>query len=146
MGTTTTLLLVHGLKGYVAHVGDSRLYRLRQGRFELLTEDHSLVNEQVKAGFLTKEEAARSRFSNIITRSVGFEAEVTPDVFHFDLRPGDLFLICSDGLNGMLEDEQIAAILRSQPPAAAVGALVSEANRAGGDDNISVVLVRTGRA
>ncbi|RLB59568.1 MAG: Stp1/IreP family PP2C-type Ser/Thr phosphatase [Deltaproteobacteria bacterium] len=145
MGTTATLLLVHGLTGYVAHVGDSRLYRLRNQQLDLLTDDHSLVNEQVKAGFLTKEEAAHSRFSNIITRSVGFESEVTPDVFTTELQVGDIFLLCSDGLNGMIPDEEISGILSSCPPSGAAATLVAAANRAGGDDNITAVMLRVGR-
>lgn len=144
MGTTVTLLMVHGLTGYVAHVGDSRLYRLRNQHLELLTDDHSLVNEQVKAGFLTKEEAAHSRFSNIITRSVGFEPEVTPDVFTTELQLGDVYLLCSDGLNGMISDEEIAVILATCPSPGATACLVGAANRAGGDDNITAVMLRVG--
>lgn len=108
MGTTLTMLLVYGKRGYVAHVGDSRLYRLRNRVLDQLTEDHSLVQEQVRAGFLTREEAHSSRFRNIITRSVGFESQVNADSLGLSLADGDIFLLCSDGLSSMVEDREIA--------------------------------------
>jgi len=107
MGTTTTVMLVHGTRGYVAHVGDSRLYQLRNKEFKQLTEDHSLVNEQIKAGFITEEEAQHSRFRNIITRSVGFEKEVTVDTFSMMIKNRDIFLLCSDGLTSMVNYPEI---------------------------------------
>lgn len=142
MGTTATLTMFLGSRIYVAHVGDSRLYRLRKGVFEQLTEDHSLVAEQVKAGFITSEEAQFSRFRNIITRSVGFEAQVTADTFSVAVQLGDVFIICSDGLTGMVSDEQIHAELGGQRLQNAASNLISQANRAGGDDNITLVLMR----
>ncbi len=142
MGTTVTTIMFHGPRCYVGHVGDSRLYRLRDGVFEQLTEDHSLVAEQVKAGFITAEEAHFSRFRNIITRSVGFESQVEADTFSADVRPGDVFLMCSDGLTGMVSDDDIEHVLKHSRMREAADLLVAMANRAGGEDNITVVLMR----
>jgi protein phosphatase len=144
MGTTVTLMLTHGKRAYVAHVGDSRLYRLRASKFEQLTEDHSLVNEQVKAGFITSEEAQHSRFRNIITRSVGFESEVTADTLSLVMKPADVFLICSDGLTGMVEDDEIQETIKKARLSQAPARLVDLANRAGGEDNVTVVVMRYG--
>jgi len=142
MGTTVTTILFHGPRCYVGHVGDSRLYRLRDGVFEQLTEDHSLVAEQVKAGFITAEEAQLSRFRNIITRSVGFESQVEADTFSADVRPGDVCLMCSDGLTGMVSDDEIEHVMKHSRLRDAADLLVAMANRAGGEDNITVVLLR----
>ncbi len=139
MGTTTTVLLLVGKRGYVAHVGDSRLYRYRRGKLEQMTEDHSLVNEQVKAGFITAEEAQYSRFRNIITRSVGFESDVTADTFTISMESSDTYLMCSDGLSGMVGDRDISRILNAGSLSGAVDRLVGEANRNGGEDNITVI-------
>jgi serine/threonine protein phosphatase PrpC len=144
MGTTVTLMLTHGKRAYVAHVGDSRLYRLRNGKFEQMTEDHSLVNEQVKAGFITSEEAQHSRFRNIITRSVGFESEVNADTMSLVMNPADIFLICSDGLTGMIEDDEIHKTIRKTRLSQAPSRLVDLANRAGGEDNVTVVVLKYG--
>lgn len=144
MGTTVTLVLTHGRRAYVAHVGDSRLYRLRDGNFEQLTEDHSLVNEQVKAGFITSEEAQHSRFRNIITRSVGFESEVTADTHSLLMHAADVYLICSDGLTGMVEDEKIKKTLSSARLSQAPARLVELANQAGGEDNVTVIVLKYG--
>ena len=143
MGTTITLSLFLGKRCYIAHVGDSRLYRYRNGQgFEQLTEDHSLVAEQVKAGFITVEEAQFSRFRNIITRSVGFESTVVADTFSFVVEEGDVFLVCSDGLTGMVTDEEIYQILSSSRLENARDRLIDMANRNGGEDNITLVLLR----
>lgn len=142
MGTTLTMFLVEGRRAYVAHVGDSRLYRLRNGSWVQITEDHSLVNEQVKAGFMTAAEAQQSRFRNIITRSVGFESEVTPDVLSLPLQHGDVFLLCSDGLSGMVSDEDMVAVLRDGRLCEAPARLVALAKKGGGDDNITLVVLR----
>jgi protein phosphatase len=142
MGTTVTLMLANGWRNYVAHVGDSRLYLMRGDNLEQLTEDHSLVNEQIKAGFITPEEALHSRFRNIITRSVGFERTVKVDTFSLEVCPGDVFLLCSDGLSGMVTDEQVKHIMVKQKLSSAAAQLVTLANRHGGEDNITVVLVR----
>ena len=145
MGTTVTLVLTHGYRIYIAHVGDSRLYRLRNGKFEQLTEDHSLVNEQVKAGFITSEEAQHSRFRNIITRSVGFESEVTADTLSLSMKLTDIYLICSDGLTGMVEDEEIQKTIEKARLSQAPARLVDLANQAGGEDNVTVVVLRYGK-
>ncbi|MBW1807809.1 MAG: Stp1/IreP family PP2C-type Ser/Thr phosphatase [Deltaproteobacteria bacterium] len=142
MGTTITMIVTHGVRCYIAHVGDSRLYRLRSRQLELVTEDHSLVNEQIKAGFITAEEAAHSRFRNIITRSVGFESEVTADTMSVVMQPNDLFLLCSDGLNGMIDDEQIQKTINRGKLATVPARLIAAANKVGGEDNISVILVK----
>ncbi len=142
MGTTVTLMLVRGERVYVAHVGDSRLYRLRQNKLEQLTDDHSLVAEQIKAGFLTQEEARFSRFRNIITRSVGFESEVKVDTFLLTIQPQDFFLLCSDGLNGMVRDEVIYQAMIGHRFEQVANRLIEKANRAGGEDNITVVVVQ----
>lgn len=142
MGTTLTLLLVNGERAYLAHVGDSRVYRLRESSFSQITEDHSLVNEQVKAGFITAEEAQRSRFRNIITKSVGFESQVAADTFSFPLRANDVFLLCSDGLSGMVEDRKIEEQMRCGRLADAPARLVALAKDGGGEDNITLILLR----
>jgi PPM family protein phosphatase len=146
MGTTVTLLLTHGGLAYVAHVGDSRLYMMRDKELIQVTEDHSLVNEQIKAGFITEEEAAHSRFRNIITRSVGFESQVSADTFSLKMQPNDLFLLCSDGLNGMVDDERIGKTIRRGKLSSIPVRLVSAANEMGGEDNITVILVSYGRS
>lgn len=142
IGTTITLLLIFGSRGYVAHVGDSRLYRLRGNHFAQITEDHSLVQEQVRAGFITAEEAARSRFKNIITRSVGFESHTVADIFSIPIQPGDLFLLCTDGLSGMATDYELQLLLRSDALGEAPIRLIELANQHGGEDNITLVIVR----
>ncbi len=144
MGTTVTLVLTHGRRAYVAHVGDSRLYRLRNGEFEQITEDHSLVNEQVKAGFITTEEAQHSRFRNIITRSVGFESEVNADTNSLLMKPADIYLICSDGLTGMVEDDKIKKTIEEARLSQTPAKLVELANQAGGEDNVTVVVLKYG--
>ncbi|MBN2497935.1 MAG: Stp1/IreP family PP2C-type Ser/Thr phosphatase [Deltaproteobacteria bacterium] len=142
MGTTVTMMLFCDGRAYVAHVGDSRLYRFSDGRLEQLTEDHSLVNEQIKAGFITAEEAQFSRYRNIITRSVGFESEVTADTFSLVARPGDVFLLCSDGLTGMVHDEVLRRVLKSGDFDRAASQLIQMANQSGGEDNITLILLR----
>lgn len=145
MGTTTTAAIVDLDKEEVAigHVGDSRAYRLRGGRFEQLTRDHSLVEEMRRKGQLTDEQAEDHPQRSIITRALGPEPEVQVDLQTVPAQHGDVFLICSDGLTTMLDDERIAHILgRATSLEAAVRALVDEANRAGGRDNITVVAFR----
>jgi len=145
MGTTTTAVLVNPEAEEVAigHVGDSRAYRLRGGRLEQLTRDHSLVEEMRRKGQLTDAQAEDHPQRSIITRALGPEPEVEVDLQTVPAQPGDVFLICSDGLTTMLGDEQIARILtRATSLDGAVRALVDEANRAGGRDNITVVAFR----
>ena len=145
MGTTTTAALVDLDSEEVAigHVGDSRAYRLRGGRFEQLTRDHSLVEEMRRKGQLTDAQAEDHPQRSIITRALGPEPEVEVDLQTVPAQAGDVFLICSDGLTTMLDDAKIAHILsRATSLQSAVRALVDEANRAGGRDNITVVLFR----
>lgn len=149
MGTTlVATALVEANRGYVAHVGDSRAYRFRGGELQQVTKDHSLVQEWVDAGVISETEARHAPNRNVITRAIGASSSVQPDVTEVDLAADDLLLMCSDGLTGMLTDEQIAFTLSSAPCgtdeelAQAAAALVDAANRAGGTDNITVVLVR----
>ncbi|MGZ6143084.1 MAG: Stp1/IreP family PP2C-type Ser/Thr phosphatase [Myxococcales bacterium] len=141
MGTTCISLLVSGEKALVGHVGDSRAYLLREGDIHQLSEDHSLVNEQVRAGLLTEEEARHSRLKNIITRSVGFEEDVLVDVMGLATKPGDRFLLCSDGLSNLIENEELGDALRQNPLDEVPQKLIQLANERGGDDNITVVTV-----
>jgi PPM family protein phosphatase len=142
MGTTVTAALVVGHNAYVAHVGDSRCYLVRSGRIFQLSEDHSLVNEQLKAGAITEEEARSSRFRNIITRSVGFEEEVLVDVVELDVERGDVVVLCCDGLSNLVADPEILEIASGAPLGEAPERLVALANERGGDDNITVIVVR----
>ncbi len=145
MGTTTTAAIVDLEAEEVAlgHVGDSRAYRLRGGKFEQLTRDHSLVEEMRRKGQITDAQAEDHPQRSIITRALGPEPEVQVDLQTVPAQPGDVFLICSDGLTTMLDDEKIAHVLaRATSLQSAVKALVDEANRAGGRDNITVVAFR----
>jgi serine/threonine protein phosphatase PrpC len=145
MGTTTTAAILDAAKEEVAigHVGDSRAYRLRRGKIERLTRDHSLVEEMRRKGQLTEAQAEDHPQRSIITRALGPEPEVEVDLQTVPAQAGDVFLICSDGLTTMLDDDHIERLLgRATSMAAAVRALVDEANRAGGRDNISVIAFR----
>ncbi len=143
MGTTMTVALVDGAAGTVAigHVGDSRAYRVRDGALEQLTEDHSLVNELLKSGRLSPEEAMSHPQRSVITRAIGTEPDVDVDTFTVDTRAGDLFLLCSDGLTDMISDDEILGLVekREGDLDAAARRLVQAANRSGGGDNITVV-------
>ena len=143
MGSTITVALVDGTAGAVslAHVGDSRAYLLRGGSLEQLTADHSLVAELVRSGRLTEEEAENHPQRSVITRVLGTDPDVDVDTLTVLAEPGDLFLLCSDGLTAMLRDEDILQLLEAADgdPDQAARALVDAANRAGGDDNITVV-------
>ena len=145
MGTTTTAAIVdlEAEEVAIGHVGDSRAYRLRGGKFEQLTRDHSLVEEMRRKGQITDAQAEDHPQRSIITRALGPEPEVQVDLQTVPAQPGDVFLICSDGLTTMLDDEKIARVLgRATSLQSAVKALVDEANRAGGRDNITVVAFR----
>jgi len=143
MGTTLTVAYVGEDDLAIAHVGDSRFYVLRDGELEQLTDDHSLVGELVRRGQISAEEAEDHPQRSIITRALGIEGEVTVDHFSWPVRDGDVFLLCSDGLTGMVSDAGVAEIL-GQAPSLAVAAqqLVAAANEAGGRDNITVILFR----
>ena len=142
MGTTVTAALVDSRLAYVAHVGDSRCYLLREGRIYQVSEDHSLVNEQLKAGAISPDEAKHSRFKNIITRSVGFEQQVQVDLMGLELEAGDALVICCDGLSNLVDDSEILAIVGESTIDLAPGRLVALANDRGGDDNITVIVIR----
>jgi serine/threonine protein phosphatase PrpC len=146
MGTTLTVAHVGEREVTVAHVGDSRMYRLRDGSFERLTEDHSLVEELRRQGRLTPAEAEEHPQRSIITRALGPEAEVQPDIHTWAARAGDVYLICSDGLTPtMVPEEDVGELLARAPSLADAGrALIDTANAAGGRDNITVVLFRLG--
>jgi protein phosphatase len=149
MGTTITAAIVvpEAEEVAIGHVGDSRAYRLRGGKLERLTRDHSLVEEMRRKGQLTDAQAADHPQRSIITRALGPEPEVEVDLQTVPAQPGDVFLICSDGLTTMLGDEQIGRLLaRATSMSSAVRALVDEANRAGGRDNITVIAFRLGDA
>lgn len=143
MGTTMVALAVQESHVWVLNIGDSRCYRLRQGNLEQLTLDHSLVEEQVRLGRMTRAEATRSPYRNVITRAIGTQCSVTPDVFGLEAEPGDLFLLCSDGLTRELSDEMIGALLANDASLDELCArLVDAAKKAGGHDNITCLLVR----
>jgi protein phosphatase len=142
MGTTLTLA-EFGDDGAVnlAHVGDSRAYLLHQGLFEQLTDDHTVVAEQLAAGHISPADAVTHPQRSMLTRVLGISPDVEVDSITFDSTAGDRLLICSDGLTNMVEDERVAQLLAKGSPEEAVWALIEEANRAGGHDNITVVVV-----
>lgn len=142
MGTTVTAALVAGRAAFLAHVGDSRCYLLRGGHIYQVSEDHSLVNEQLKAGAISADEAKHSRFRNIITRSVGFEEQVQVDLPWVELDHGDALVICCDGLSNLVDDEEIFHIVEASALEEAPAKLVELANDRGGDDNITVIVIR----
>jgi protein phosphatase len=143
MGTTLVALAVREKNVWVLNVGDSRCYRLRNGCLEQLTLDHSLVEEQVRMGRMSRAEALRSPFKNVITRALGTQNRVTPDIFGLEAEPGDLFLLCTDGLTRELSDADIASLLvQGQALDAQCTCLVEAAKKAGGHDNITCILVR----
>jgi protein phosphatase len=141
MGTTMTTLLLSGGRAHLAHVGDSRAYRYRDGSITQLTDDHSWIQEQVRAGLLTPEEAQRSRFKHIITRSIGFERDVLVDLRQLPCTPGDCFLLCSDGLANHVEEAELAALLTTEYYRRVPQVLIDLANERGGEDNITIVMV-----
>jgi serine/threonine protein phosphatase PrpC len=145
MGTTLTALILKQDEGILAHVGDSRCYRLREGVFEPLSRDHTLVARLVEQGILTPEQARYHPQRNVIRQAVGVadpSEPLEPDIETFPLQVGDLYLLCSDGLTDMVDDAEIEAILRDEPPTRAAWRLVDRALANGGRDNITVVLVR----
>jgi len=143
MGTTATVLVLMRGRYLVGQVGDSRAYLLRDGQFTQLTKDHSYVQEQVDAGVLTPEQARVHPYSNVITRCVGASVDVVPDLYFGALKPGDIVLLASDGLTGMLEDELLVKILSGEgDPQTWVDKMIAEANRRGGLDNITAIVVR----
>ena len=143
MGTTLVVGVFREGRLLLGHVGDSRGYRLRGGEFLRITHDHSLLQEQIDAGLITEEQAAFSSNKNLVTRAVGVEDAVMLESHMHELLPGDLVLLCSDGLSDMLDDERIGALLQScESIETGARALIAAANEAGGKDNIAVILVR----
>jgi len=142
MGTTLVAALARDSGVCVGHVGDSRVYLCREGQLRQITNDHSWVNEQVTMGLLSREEASRHPFRNVITRALGSREQVYADVTEVPLSPGDRLLLCSDGLTNMLDDGRILQILDAHPAdhEAAAAELVRQANEAGGDDNVTVIV------
>jgi serine/threonine protein phosphatase PrpC len=151
MGTTVSVLLIAGspghLRGFIAHVGDSRIYLTRQSQCHQLTEDHSLLNELVRRGKVKREEFEKSpykQFKNAVTRAVGVYASVEVDTFDFDILPGDRFLICSDGMYMYLDEEELPELLSEGDVKDVPTLLIEKANAGGGHDNITTVVVRVG--
>jgi protein phosphatase len=142
MGTTAVILLFRRGMAYLAHVGDSRGYLIRGGEITQRTEDHSWVNEQIKAGLITPETAKHHRFRNIITRSLGFQEEVEIDTQVLRAEPGDLYLLCSDGLSNLVEDAEMCEMLVENSFQETLHMLVEIACQRGGDDNITAVIAR----
>lgn len=140
MGTTITAMIVDNGCAYVANVGDSRVYLLRDGKIRQVTTDHSLVSEQMRAGLISSGDARKHRFKNIITRSVGYQEEVDIDLSTLELKPYDRIILCSDGLTNMVDDETIMQSVLGQDVKKSCQELVKIANDNGGDDNISVVI------
>ncbi len=141
MGTTATALALNLPYAIIAHVGDSRAYLLRDGQLSQLTRDHSWVAERMRQGLLTPSEARNHRWRNVITNALGSFPEARVDLIGLKVQPGDRFLLCSDGLSGVLEDSVLQEILESLPPTEAVEHLVRLANEWGGPDNITAVVV-----
>jgi PPM family protein phosphatase len=148
MGTTLVLAVFRDNRVLLGHVGDSRCYRLREGKLQQITRDHSLLQEQIDAGLITPEQAAFSANKNLVTRAVGVEDTVLLETHQHDVLDGDLFLMCSDGLSDMLDDAGILQVLQQHDSLeSGTRALIDAANDAGGKDNISVILGRaTGSA
>jgi PPM family protein phosphatase len=144
MGTTLVMACFHDNQISVAHVGDSRLYRLRGEQFEAITRDHSFLQQQIDSGMITEAEARLSNNRNLVTRALGVEKDVQPEINTHEVRPGDVYLLCSDGLNDMITDEEIGETLQmlgANLPLAATQ-LIEMANDNGGRDNVSVILVK----
>jgi protein phosphatase len=144
MGTTLSMMLVCGRYAFVVHVGDSRVYLIRNGAMHQLTEDHSLVSEMLRQGLLTKESARSYPFANFVTRAVGTQAEVEPDILHIELMNGDTYLLCSDGLTKQAADPDLLAAIEANELEQLPDVLVFMANESGGDDNITALVVGVG--
>ena len=147
MGTTLVVALWHDNRISVGHVGDSRLYRLRGGKLDQVTRDHSLLQEQIDSGMITKEQARHSQNKNLVTRAVGIDPEVETEVHTYPTQVGDIYLMCSDGLNDMVTDEDIETTLASLAANLQLAAqqLIQQACDNGGRDNVSVILVRVAK-
>jgi protein phosphatase len=152
MGTTSTVLALDDsekpTEAWIVHVGDSRCYLLQPGAIWQLTRDHSMVQEKLRAGLITREQLKSDVMRNVITRSVGFDLQLDPDLYHVNVSSDDVFLLCSDGLTGQMEDYEILKIVddcrESRDWTECARRLIALANERGGDDNISVGILDTG--
>lgn len=145
MGTTMVALVVDEYRAWVLNIGDSRCYLLRDGHLQQVSHDHSLVDEEVRMGRMSPAEALHSPYRNVITRALGTHRIVPADIFEVETEPGDLFLLCSDGLTREIDDFTIEGILRLALPLGELcGHLIDSANRAGGSDNITCLIARAG--
>lgn len=147
MGTTATALYFANGRLYLGQVGDSRAYLIHPQRIWQITRDHSLVQEKLRAGLITRAQLKTDRMKNVITRSVGFEVDVEVDLYNMQTHSGDVFVLCSDGLTGMVEDQQILSIVEDcvfgkNDVQAAAQKLIDAANRNGGDDNVTAIVIR----
>ncbi len=142
MGTTLTMALIDGKMLTAAHVGDSRLYLVRAGEIRQLTEDHSYIGELLKNGTLTMEEAENHPRKNVITRAIGSSPEILVDIINQEIREDDIFVLCTDGLTNMICENEIYEIVRDNEPETACKKLIEAANRQGGDDNITVIVIK----
>jgi len=144
MGTTLVVCLFYDNKALVAHLGDSRLYRMRDGALKQITRDHSLLQEQIDSGLISPEQAKHAQHKNLVTKALGIDPTVEPEIREYETRPGDIYLLCSDGLPDMVEDGDISMTLEALGANLKLAAqqLVQMANDNGGKDNISVILVR----
>ncbi|MGE5490808.1 MAG: Stp1/IreP family PP2C-type Ser/Thr phosphatase [Actinomycetota bacterium] len=144
MGTTLVMAWFYDNQVTVAHIGDSRLYRLRGEEFKVITRDHSLLQEQIDSGMITAEEARYSQNKNLVTRALGVDPAVAPEIHDYDVQPGDIYLLCSDGLNDMVDDEEIGLTVQTLAANLELAAdqLIQMANDNGGRDNVSVILVK----
>ncbi len=143
MGTTASVLVLSDHGYLIGQIGDSRVYLLRDGALSQITKDHSYVQEQVDAGLLTPEQARYHPYSNVITRCVGASEDVEADVYEGEIRVGDVFLVCSDGLTGMVDDRRLQQLLLARSgPGRIVDSLIAEANGRGGLDNITAIVVQ----
>ncbi|MEO8718992.1 MAG: Stp1/IreP family PP2C-type Ser/Thr phosphatase [Burkholderiales bacterium] len=147
MGTTLVVCLFYDNKALVAHLGDSRLYRMRDGNLKQITRDHSLLQEQIDSGLITAEQAKHAQHKNLVTKALGIDPTVEPEIREYETSPGDIYLLCSDGLSDMVEDGDISMTLDALGAnlKLATQQLVQMANDNGGKDNVSVILVRVQR-
>lgn len=142
MGTTVVALLTQENYGYIAQVGDSRVYLCSQGAIWQVTEDHTVVQEEIRAGIISPDDAENHEFQHVITRSVGYQKDVVVDIYRRKLQPNDTFLLCSDGLSGLVKNNEILAQLEQGSIETSVKNLIALANSRGGTDNITVVVCR----
>ena len=143
MRSTASALLISDTRFLIGHVGDSRIYLVRDGKMRQLTRDHSLVQEQVDAGIITAEQARHHPQSNVITCCIGMSSDIDPDIIQGETKVGDVFLLASDGLTGMVEDKRLQQLLQSRAtPERIVNAMIADANNNGGIDNITAIVVK----